>query len=311
MRRIAMVGVGSVVLAASSVFGVGAVQAAPEPERAPTRKLFINDVTPRKGEKVGTGMPIMLRFSEKIRNRKKVERALKVTSEKSTVGAWFWTKSAAGLPLAIFRPKTAWKPNQKVTVTAKLKGLKGAGPGLVGSKNLKHTFRIGDDHVVKIVAKTYRAKAYRNGKLVRSWPISMGSGGEVVNGVDVLITTSGTHLVMAHSKLERMISPGKDPDDPGYYDEMIPWATRISGSGEYIHQNMNDPSCLGKRNCSHGCVRSPAKDAKWFMNWSYRGDRVIITGTKRKLAWNNGWGFHQMPWKKWVAGGALGTPVTT
>ncbi|GAB2868649.1 hypothetical protein GCM10022221_82040 [Actinocorallia aurea] len=311
MRRIALVGVGTVVLAASSVFGVGAAQAAPEPERAAVRKLYVDDVTPKKGEKVGTGMPIMLRFTQPIRNRKKVERALTVTSGKSTLGAWFWTKSASGMPLAIFRPKTAWKPNQTVTVTAALKGLKGAGPGIVGSKNLTHTFRIGDDHVVKIAAKKYRAKAYRNGKLVRSWPVSLGSGGEVVNGTDVLITTSGTHLVMAHSKLERMISPGKEEGDPGYYDEMIPWATRISGSGEYIHQNMDDPSCLGRRNCSHGCVRSPGGDAKWFMNWSYRGDRVIITGTKRKLAWNNGWGYFQMSWKQWVAGGALDTPVQT
>lgn len=311
MRGVALLGLGSLVLVTGLAGGAAAAPAADEgAERAKARTLSIDDITPRRGEKVGTGMPIMLRFNQKIRNKKAVEQALVVESTKSTEGAWFWTTSTRGTSLAIFRPKTEWKPNQTVTVRAALKGVK-AGNKVVGMKNGSMSFRVGDSHVVKINSKKYRAKAYRNGKLVRSWPVSLGSGGERKNGVDVLITTSGVHLVMAHSKLERMISPGKEKGDPGYYDEMIPWATRISASGEYIHQNMSDPSCLGRRNCSHGCVRSPGGDAKWFMKWSYRGDKVIITGTKRKLDWNNGWGYFQIPWKKWVAGGALKESVHT
>jgi len=314
MRSVAVLGFCSLLLT-TGLMG-GAAVAAPADEggseraRAKAKTLTIDDITPRRKEKVGTGMPIMLRFNHKIRNKKAVERALVVKSTKSTEGAWFWTTSSRGTSLAIFRPKTEWKPNQKVTVQANLKGVK-AGNGVVGRKNGSMSFFVGNSHVLKINSKQYRARAYNNGKLVRSWPVSLGSGGEMKNGVDVLITTSGVHLVMAHSKLERMISPGKKKGDPGYYDEMIPWATRISASGEYIHQNMSDPSCLGRRNCSHGCVRSPGKDAKWFMQWSYRGDKVIITGTKRKLEWNNGWGYFQIPWKKWVAGGALKQPVHT
>lgn len=311
MRGVALLGLCSLMLVTGLTGGAAAAPVDdPSGERAKARKLSIDDITPRRGEKVGTGMPIMLRFTQKIRNKKAVEQALVVKSTKSTEGAWYWTTSSQGRSLAIFRPKTEWKPNQKVTVKANLKGVK-AGGGVVGLKNGSMSFTVGDSHVVKISSKKHRAKAYRNGRLVRSWPVSLGSGGERKNGVDVLITTSGVHLVMAHSKLERMISPGKEKGDPGYYDEMIPWATRISASGEYIHQNMSDPSCLGRRNCSHGCVRSPGGDAKWFMNWSYRGDKVIITGTTRKLDWNNGWGYFQIPWKKWVAGGALKQPVRT
>lgn len=58
-------------------------------------------------------------------------------------------------------------------------------------------------------------------------------------------------------------------------------------------------------------MRSPANDAQWFFHWSYRGDLVTITGTKRSLQWTNGWGYWQLPFSKWTSGGALGKPITT
>ena len=54
-----------------------------------------------------------------------------------------------------------------------------------------------------------------------------------------------------------------------------------------------------------------AADAQWFFKWSYLGDVVNITGTKRKLIWWNGWGYYQMPWATWVKGGALDQQITT
>ena len=124
MRGVALLGLCSLMLVTGLTGGAAAAPAdGPSGERAKARKLSIDDITPRRGEKVGTGMPIMLRFTQKIRNKKAVERALVVKSTKSTEGAWFWTTSSQGTSLAIFRPKTEWKPNQKVTVTANLKGV--------------------------------------------------------------------------------------------------------------------------------------------------------------------------------------------
>jgi lipoprotein-anchoring transpeptidase ErfK/SrfK len=267
---------------------------------AAAAKVVIEDVTPNRGETVGIGMPIIVWFKAPVKNKKAVESALQVTSAKPTVGAWFWTQRM-GRQVAIFRTKKAWPARQQVTFTATLPG-----------KTTKVAFRIGNAHVIRASAKTHKLVVTSNGKVVRRWGVSMGSGGDVwPDGIDHRITTSGVHLVMEHKLKVEMTPPGLTKDDPGWYDEWVPWANRITDTGEYIHQSVGELSCLGKRNCSHGCVRSPGKDAKWFTRWSYRGDPVIITGTKRKLQWNNGWSYYQMPWKQWVQGGALKKPVTT
>lgn len=275
---------------------------------AQTRLLKITDLTPRPGEKVGVGMPIIVRFSHPVPDKEAVERALSVTSTKSTVGAWHWTKNAQGRQLAIFRPKRWWPADQKVVFKAGLQGVK-AGKNLVGGADVRSTFTIGDEHVVKANAKTHLAEAYRDGELVRRWKVSMGGGGDRrADGIDYWQTSSGIHLVMDHRKRERMRSGPQDKED---WDTWVEYATRISASGEYVHASNGETWCLGRQNCSHGCVRSSRDDAAWFFRWSYRGDPVVITGTERKLPWNNGWSYHQMPWKQWLAGSALKTPVVT
>jgi hypothetical protein len=108
-----------------------------------------------------------------------------------------------------------------------------------------------------------------------------------------------------------MTSPNIKKDEPGYYHELVLKDVQISNSGEYLHQSPGDYECLGNRNCSHGCVRQTIAGARWFYNLSLRGDVINITGSSRKLEWNNGWGFYQMPWKTWVKGSALKKPVTT
>ncbi|MEV0661370.1 Ig-like domain-containing protein [Actinomadura luteofluorescens] len=281
-----------------------------------TAATRVNNVVPSQGETVGTGMPVFVQFNKAVPEKAKpaIERAIEISSTTPTEGAWRWLsagESFNGLPSVVFRPKHPWKARQTVTVKVHFAGLK-IGDNVFGDRDTVRTFKIGDSHVVNINATTHRAVVKKNGQTVRTWGVSLGSGGDVQgDGVDHLLTTSGVHLTMDHVRLERMRPPGKKKGDPGWYDEKVPWATRISNSGEYIHQNMDDPTCLGKRNCSHGCVRSPANDAQWFFHWSYRGDLVTITGTKRSLQWTNGWGYWQLPFSKWTSGSALGKPITT
>lgn len=281
-----------------------------------TAATRITNVVPSENETVGTGMPVFVQFSKTVPEKAKpaIERSIEISSTTPTQGAWRWLsagESFNGLPSVVFRPKRPWKPRQKVSVTVHYAGLK-IGDDVFGAKDVTRTFKIGDSHTININAKTHRLVAKQNGRTVRTWGVSLGSGGDVqADGVDHLLTTSGVHLTMDRVRLERMRPPGKKKGDPGWYDEKVPWATRISNSGEYIHQNTADPACLGKRNCSHGCVRSPGDDAKWLFNWSYRGDLVTITGTKRDLAWTNGWGYWQLPFTTWAKGSALDKPVTT
>ncbi|TYC15512.1 L,D-transpeptidase [Actinomadura syzygii] len=281
-----------------------------------TAATRVNNVVPSENETVGTGMPVFVQFNKAVPEKAKaaIERSIEISSSTPTEGAWRWLsagESFNGLPSIVFRPKHPWKPRQKVSVTVHYAGLK-IGDDVYGDRDITRSFRIGDSHTVNINSKTHRAVVRKNGRVIRTWGVSLGTGGDVqADGVDHLLTTSGIHLTMDHVRLERMRPPGKKKGDPGWYDEKVPWATRISNSGEYIHQNMDDPSCLGNRNCSHGCARSPAADAQWFFHWSYRGDLVTITGTKRNLAWTNGWGLWQLPFNTWAKGGALGKPLTT
>ncbi len=139
----------------------------------------------------------------------------------------------------IFRTKNGhyWQPNQKVRFRAKLAGVK-SGKRTYGMSDFTRSFRIGDSHITHISTKGKKAVVKKNGKKVRSWPIS-GRGGRVVNGVDTYLTTSGVHLTMGKENPAIMTSEwmGVDPKDKknGGYKEVIPYAVRISSSGEYIH----------------------------------------------------------------------------
>ncbi|MFC7592383.1 L,D-transpeptidase [Nonomuraea antimicrobica] len=98
--------------------------------------------------------------------------------------------------------------------------------------------------------------------------------------------------------------PGREKGEPGYYDMMIDHAVRISNSGEYVHAKDN-VWAQGRANVSHGCINARPDQAAWFYESSLRGDPIAIVGTDRRLEWDNGWGFWQLPWEKWRQGSAL------
>ncbi|MEW9546855.1 L,D-transpeptidase [Nonomuraea sp. NPDC050783] len=272
----------------------------------PTRKikLDIADITPmgEKTEKVGVGFPIIVTFDRDVkpRDRATVEALLQVESDKPNEGAWRWVSARK----VIYRTKAYWKPYQKVLFTARLSEL----PGNTGAKDVSRRFAVGAQNVSLVDTKKHVMKVYRNGKLAKKIPISAGRGGLIRNGVDVYLTTSGVHLTMGKKAVETMTSSWMgvtDPKDPRYYKEEIPWAVRISDSGEYVHQSAGYYQYLGRSNQSHGCVRATPEGAKWFYNLAQRGDVVKITGTKRKLQWNNGWSYWQLSYSQWKKGSAL------
>ncbi|MBP2708655.1 L,D-transpeptidase [Microbispora sp. RL4-1S] len=265
-------------------------------------KLGIADITPmgEKTEKVGVGFPIIVVFDRKVADRAATEAALQVEAEKPVDGAWRWVSDRK----VVYRTKTYWKPHQKVTFTAHLSQI----PGNEAAKDVSRRFAVGTANVSLVDTRKHVMKVRRDGKLVKTIPISAGRGGLIRNGVDVYLTTSGVHLAMGKKPVETMTSSWMgvtDPKDPLYYKLEIPWAVRISDSGEYVHQSAGDYQFLGKSNQSHGCVRATPAGAKWFYGISQRGDVVQITGTKRKLDWRNGWSFWQLNWTEWKKGSAL------
>jgi lipoprotein-anchoring transpeptidase ErfK/SrfK len=266
----------------------------------PERVLAIADVTPNvKGEKVGVGMPIMVRFTQPVTDKAAVERALKVESEKPVSGAWRWIDDT----YVIYRPAKYWAAHQTVTFNADLDGVK-AGKGLWGMKDYDYSMKIGAKMISKVAADKHMMYVYRDGKRVQTMRISAGMA-----TTREYTTTSGVHLTMERASPVRMISPGRKKGDPGYYDVMIDHAVRISNSGEYVHAK-NNVWAQGVRNVSHGCVNARPDQAKWYYDNFQRGDVVEITGTKRDLEWNNGWGFWQMSFTQWKKGSALSADQT-
>jgi lipoprotein-anchoring transpeptidase ErfK/SrfK len=249
----------------------------------------------RKGEKYGVGLPLILNFDQPVRDRAAVEKSLQVIAEKPVLGAWHWFDDKQ----VVYRAKDYWPAHQKITLIAHLSGVKG-GKGLYGAKDLVRTYKIGAAQISYLNIAKHQMRVEWDGKTVRHVPISAGMGGSAE-----YTTTSGIHLNMEKDEDVTMTSPGRGPGDAGYYSELIHYAVRVSGAGEYLHQTPGDEGCLGTSNCSHGCIRQSAADAIWYYKHSQAGDPTDITGTDRQVEPDNGWSYYQMSWNKWLKGSAL------
>ncbi|MBW8482209.1 L,D-transpeptidase [Actinomadura parmotrematis] len=268
----------------------------------PAGTFRVADVTPRRGETVGVGMPMIVTFDRNIRDRAAVERALRVTMSRPVPAAWNWT----GARQVVLRPKRYWPAGERVTLTAKLRGVRSA-PKVTGAADVSAGFRVGASHVSVVNTRTHRMKVRVNGRVVRNAPISAGKG-----GTRAYTTTSGVHLAMAKADPVVMTSSWMgvtDKKDPRYYKLKVRHAVRISNSGEFVHAAPWSVASQGRANVSHGCVNAAPAFAKWYYGQTMRGDVVTVTGTNRPLEWNNGWGYWQLSWSRWLAGSALHAPV--
>ncbi|KAB2350927.1 L,D-transpeptidase [Actinomadura rudentiformis] len=271
----------------------------------PGKTFGIADITPMsdRSEKIGVGAPIIVTFDRPVSDRAAVERALEVKAQKPVEGAWRWVSSTQ----VVYRTKKYWPAHQKVRFTARLTGV-AAAKGVYGVADVSRRFAVGAAQISTVNSRTHRMTVRRDGRVIRTLPVSLGSGGRVVNGEDIFLTASGVHLVMDKKRVERMTSAGSgiDPKDKiNGWDTMVNWAVRISASGEYVHQSNGQYQYLGNSNQSHGCVRTTPDGAQWFFGIAQRGDVVDVTGTARRLPWTNGWSYWQLSWKQWRSGSAL------
>lgn len=262
----------------------------------PAQTFGIADITPGlKGEEVGVGMPIMVRFTRAVTDKAAVERALEVKAEKPVTGAWRWMDST----YVIYRTKKYWPAHQKVKFTAKLAGLQGA-KGVYGVKNTEHTISIGAAQISTGNISKHQMTVTRDGKKLRTVPFSAGNG-----QTREFTTTSGVHLLMEKGNPVTMISPGRKEGDPGYYKTVVDYAVRFSNSGEYVHSAPWSVGSQGSVNVSHGCLNVSPSNASWYYGIMQRGDIIKLTGTDREVEYDNGWSFWQMPFSQWKEGSAL------
>jgi lipoprotein-anchoring transpeptidase ErfK/SrfK len=254
-------------------------------------------MAPDSGEEVGVGMPVILGFTRPVANKDEVERALEVRMSKRVEGAWRWF----GDQQVVFRTKKYWPRDTKVSVLAHMSGVRAA-KGVYGTKDLKTKFTVGDSVISTVSAKKYKMTVKKNGKTIRTMPISAGNATK-----RAYTTTNGIHLAMSMEYHVVMDSAtvGIPKGHPEYYRLDVYQAVRISNSGEYTHSAPWSVGSQGRANVSHGCINQSPKNAKWFKEMTHRGDVVIVTGTDRELEPTNGWGYWQMSWKQWKKGSAL------
>ncbi|MDT0388494.1 L,D-transpeptidase [Streptomyces dubilierae] len=262
---------------------------------------FIGTYTPDNGTTVGVGMPVSFTFDKAITDRKAVQSHISVTSSsgQKVVGHWF-----NGQRLD-FRPEEYWKAGSKVTMKIDLDGVEGAN-GVFGVQKKTVTFTVGRSQVSTVDANTQTMTVVRDGKTLKSVPISTG---------DAQHTTYNGQMVISEKFVQtrmnsRTVGLGGEYDIPD-----VPHAMRLTTSGTFLHGNYwynkgNPP--FGRQGTSHGCVgladvRGAGGDtpAKWFYDNSLIGDVVIVKNSPDKtVAPDNGLNGWNMPWSQWVAGSA-------
>ncbi|MFI6089152.1 Ig-like domain-containing protein [Streptomyces sp. NPDC051218] len=259
---------------------------------------FIGSYTPDGGTKVGVGMPVSFNFDKAITEKQSVQSHIKVTSDsgQEIVGHWF------GNQRLDFRPEEYWKAGSKVTMKIDLEGVKGA-DGATGVQNKTVTFTIGRAQVSTVDVKAKKMTVERDGKVIKTIPISAGSPSNPTYNGKMVISEKFTQTRMN----------GDTVGFGGEYDiKDVPHAMRLSSSGTFIHGNYwGSPSIFGSANTSHGCVglqdAQGAGDSStpgaWFYDNSLIGDVVTVKGSPDEtIAPDNGLNGWNMSWSEWTAG---------
>ena len=256
------------------------------------------------GNTYGVGTVVVAYFDEPITDKAAAEKRLHVTTNPPVAGAWNWVSNHE----AHFRPEKYYAPGTSVDVTADIYGAK-LGDGMYGQEDQHVSFKIGNAHVSIADDKTKQVSVFDNGKLVRTMPTSMGMGGtETIGGTTLsFFTPPGTYTVLDKANPVVMDSStfGLPTNSRLGYRETIPYATRISMDGIYLHQLNATVWAQGNTNTSHGCLNLNGDNAAWFFNFSVPGDIVEVHNTGGPALTVAQGGDWTVPWSEWRKGSAL------
>jgi lipoprotein-anchoring transpeptidase ErfK/SrfK len=258
----------------------------------PARQLDVS-VNLVDGETVGVGMPLIFTFSGNVADKAAAEKALKVTAEPATEGAFRWF----GDKQVTWRPKEYWKSGTKIKVDAAVYG-KPFGNGSYGREDKGASATVGDKLVAVADGGTHQMTVSINDKEVKTMPTAMGKPGHN--------TPAGTYTVMSEHTGYTMNSAtyGVPEDAPGGYSTFVQYAVRLSYSGIFYHSAPWSVRQQGHSNVSHGCLNLSTENAKWLMDTSKKGDIVTVQNSGGpKLEPTDGWSVWQLSWDEWRTGG--------
>ena len=265
---------------------------APKPRAATV--LGVEHVSPSPYT-YGVGIVVKVTFDKDVPKsaRDAVTSKIHVSSTKDIGPAgWAWSGSRT----AIYRPKEFWPAHTTVTIksapTHDVIGRDGK-KDLRWGGSINREFKTGYSQVVKVNDPTHQASVVRDGKTIRTMPTSLGMPGWE--------TRSGVKVLMEKYEVKRMTSGSIGAEED--YELDVPYAIRLTNSGEFIHAAPWATGRLGRYDGSHGCTNLSMADAKWLYDNHQYGDPVVTTGTNRQMtADNGGGGPWNVSWTKWKTG---------
>ncbi|WMX47241.1 L,D-transpeptidase [Streptomyces roseicoloratus] len=262
----------------------------------------INKLTlaPGKNTTVGIAQPLSIVFDRPVKNKADVERQLKVTTSDATEGSWGWLTDYSGKDRVDWRPKDYWKPGTKVTLEATLNGTDSGGSGGWFVRDYRTGFTVSEQaRVVKVDLDTKKLTVLRDGRAVRTIPVSGGTPGGDKR------SWRGTAVLMAKEGTINMNSETVGLGDA--YDKMVDYSMRLTWSGMYAHAAPWNARYFGRANMSSGCIGMSDEEARTFYEMVRPGDPFEIKGreTKGVVAEGNGYGAWNVSWPAWKAKSAL------
>ena len=220
---------------------------------------------PVNGSMVGVAKPIIINFQRPIADRPMAEQAIHISSNPPVPGKFYWMSDTQ----VRWRPIDFWPANTMVNIDA---------------SGAKSSFRTGDSLVATIDDKTHQMIIGRNGKLEKTFPVSMGKP----DGKHE--TKNGTYYVLEKFADIVMDSAtyGVPNNSPEGYKLKVQDAVRIDNSGVFVHSAPWSVGDQGKRNVSHGCINLSPANAQWFYDNFGSGDPVVIKNSVGTYNQNDG-----------------------
>ena len=208
---------------------------------------------PVNGARVGVAKPIIIDFQRPIANRALAEQSIHISSNPPVPGTFYWTTDTQ----VRWRPYNFWPAGTIVNIDA---------------SGAKSNFRVGDSLIATIDDDTHQMTITRNGKVVNTFPVSMG----MPDGKHE--TKNGTYYVLEKFPQIVMDSStyGVPVNSADGYKINVQWAVRIDNSGGFVHSAPWSVGDQGKRNVSHGCINLSPANAKWFYDNFGSGDPIIV-----------------------------------
>lgn len=252
-------------------------------------ETFTAEVTPSEGS-YGVGIIPRVVFSQEIPKASRasvVEQLSVTTSPRPVAGAWRWESGDT----VAYRPRGFWPARTKITVRGALERL----PVQMsdhyhwGAADISSSLRVARSMLVTIDSKSKSGSVRLDGKVARTFPVSLGKPG--------YLTRSGIKTLTEKYRLRRMTNLGVTDDE--VYDLQVPYAMRITDSGEFLHAAPWN-SRIGDAHTSHGCSNLETEDAQWIYDRMLPGDPVITTGTGRPMeTWNGPGAAWNVPARQW------------